>query len=536
MQALLPPGFPTKGIHLVTTAANDRVYDQGDLVSGQQYTYTAYVYGVSGTSRVRLYVSDGTTNHLGPVTNLVPGQLDRISITFTSTGAGGITTFRLYDIDGGSDFWATGFLCEEGAMARPYFDGDGHVDDAGNWIEDDASSWTGADHASASDYGVGADNSQRTHVIVAEREDDSDDHTLFSVGELQVAAAKASNDLLIRRAVEDWQAGVREIVERDANRRALHCFVPDGAGGATDPWGGATATPVGGPTDAELLGHPALDYSGSGQYLSADAGTRRNLHPWPNFENGIGAWQGVGSNTIAEETSIVPTGFTKSMKVTWQGTNWGAWTAGSFTLPDASDVWLSGMVYVPADWDGASLVINDGGTLVGSSVLDNTQGSTAGVKGSWVLIKQKIRPDAGDLTGRIRVQVGTPLPTNGKFAFYGPTMISTWEPTSLSDFFTPAQFASGEAGWLGTAHDSASDLGVFANGTVRTFLTPVRLDALGATRVILGAGGAQGGYLHSSGSISFSADAAEFDLSATSVAVDETALRRLTPMLTRLSG
>jgi hypothetical protein len=39
------------------------------------------------------------------------------------------------------------------------------------------------------------------------------------------------------------------------------------------------------------------------------------------------------------------------------------------------------------------------------------------------------------------------------------------------DFFpTPTQLDSGEAGWSGTAHASASDIGPFARGTARTFV------------------------------------------------------------------
>jgi hypothetical protein len=43
--------------------------------------------------------------------------------------------------------------------------------------------------------------------------------------------------------------------------------------------------------------------------------------------------------------------------------------------------------------------------------------------------------------------------------------------TSVGEFFpTAAQLESGEAGWSGTAHASASDIGPFARGTARTFV------------------------------------------------------------------
>jgi hypothetical protein len=77
--------------------------------------------------------------------------------------------------------------------------------------------------------------------------------------------------------------------------------------------------------------------------------------------------------------------------------------------------------------------------------------------------------------GAYRLQVDTASGSGVGKAYVTAVLVE--QTASLNEYFpTPAQLTSGEAGWSGTAHQSASDIGPFARGTARTFVMMAKRD------------------------------------------------------------
>jgi hypothetical protein len=129
--------------------------------------------------------------------------------------------------------------------------------------------------------------------------------------------------------------------------------------------------------------------------------------------------------------------------------------------------------------DGAvSLLLGGTHTDVGSSVAVTAGGWTT-YECTWTPGANRTAADNYALTVRT---------TSAVVRQFYVTACIVEAAASVGTFFpTTAQLASGEAGWLGTANASASDIGCFANGTSRTFMGWAYRDTSANANAMMGA-------------------------------------------------
>jgi hypothetical protein len=206
----------------------------------------------------------------------------------------------------------------------------------------------------------------------------------------------------------------------------------------------------------------ATDFDGTDDRITTTYATRRNFCTNPVASVNTTGW-GPGANgfdTFARVTSLPTSSGLPDASIT-TGFNFIGSTAG-----DRQDMTATGLTvgvvytmsyYVHLTSLSASDVSLAAATSGGTS-------ATATVGGSFT--RKSLTFTATATSEIIRVFQSGAGACNGHF-----TAVMLEAASSAGTYFpTTAQLASGEAGWLGTAHASASDIGCFANGTTRTLM------------------------------------------------------------------
>ena len=272
------------------------------------------------------------------------------------------------------------------------------------------------------------------------------------------------------------------------DREPLALFDPDpSTGSVVDRTGNYTATLTNGAsvTSDELVsGAPgAISLDGTNDHVTTTLETRRNLITNPSLETGTTGYFALGTNTIAASTDQAFAG-SQSLKVTYQNTLFSSGRSISAILETNATYWMQARVYIPTDWNGGAISITDDGEFAGKTVVDATNQSTT-TKGSWVWLRWKIAT-ATDIEGNLYLQIAS-APTAGKFFYVDAVSVEKSTAATCPAYFDGSGYVNDAGswvastgtvcGWLGTAHASASDKGVFANGTTRTFVAVIKRDA-----------------------------------------------------------
>lgn len=234
-------------------------------------------------------------------------------------------------------------------------------------------------------------------------------------------------------------------------------------------------------TDGIYPGIPGyLELDGSNDYASVSTlTTRRNLCPNPLIPDLTG-WQQNGALETFERVALGGSnpsspgfGTTSAIRMVEAG---GSTNANVFFEAAATTGVVqrfSAYAYV-ASGNVRCRVTNVAGTV-------KAIGATESTTGQWVRIDVTVTPDS---TETYRYRIDNPG-TAAAEIFVAAVLLET--TSELRSYFpTPSQLASGSAGWLGTAHASASDLGLFANGTVRTFCGFAYRESSTGTQALVG--------------------------------------------------
>jgi len=247
---------------------------------------------------------------------------------------------------------------------------------------------------------------------------------------------------------------------------------------------GRNGTAVGGVTVGGVAGplmvgdEGATDFDGTNDRITTAYSTRRNLCTNPTFETGTTGWTKTdadASMTASASTDRAYAG-SQSLKLVNADAGDNDYVSMSFSGLTSGDTYtFSAYVYCDAFTSGATsnscLFASDGVANVATATL-------TGVTSGWE---------------RKSVTVTLGASTNLTVYLYGPQgtvyydSVLVEKASSAGTYFpTVAQFDSGEAGWLGTAHASASDIGCFANGTSRTFMGWAWRDTSSSADTLLG--------------------------------------------------
>lgn len=171
-----------------------------------------------------------------------------------------------------------------------------------------------------------------------------------------------------------------------------------------------------------------------------------NLVTNPSFETGTTGWVTYGTNTIAQSSEQARYG-SYSLKCTYQDA---ASLANYGITLTAADHTCSIYVYIPSDYDGTQVTV----------YLTNFTGGTGLVYGNadmtkrdqWQRLVGHLTPDAGDLSGDIRVRENGSTPTAGRYIYVDAVQCEA------KAYVTP--YCDGSLGdghsWSGTAHASTS--------------------------------------------------------------------------------
>jgi hypothetical protein len=283
---------------------------------------------------------------------------------------------------------------------------------------------------------------------------------------------------------------------------------------------GASVTPTNGATlaNGHVAGmHPGgyvLD--GSNDYVATTAGTRRNLLPNPSVEVDTTNVNTNGAATRSRVTTQAKFG-AASVEVVTPGTNNydGVMfrTGGAGTLLPATNYGARVWVRMPSDFAGKRFNASFGFHSSTNAFLGlgtSTGGGTAvnaTATGDWqeLIIPVVTSPGVAGGTGaadtsygQVTINAQTSLGAAVAATFYADAAIM--ELGAAGPFFDGTGYydgstfvtGTGRTGWLGTAHASASDLGIFANGTTRTFVLAMVADDQTTRRTYLGTGATGG--------------------------------------------
>lgn len=237
---------------------------------------------------------------------------------------------------------------------------------------------------------------------------------------------------------------------------------------------------VDGPTQFGLTG--STDFDGSDDRFSTNYGTRRNYMTNPRFgkSNELDPPDGWDEYAGTEQTTThisggAPFGNLTCLEVVISGstgTNGLNLESGDEPAAVSGETWSAGMWVKATSTDVGIRIFgrNSGGGAEESCDITSHSGS-----GNWEWLTCTITladPNTAkvdlvvassneDITWRVWGAILEKSSSVGAY-FDGSGYIDEGSNSWISD-------AGGHVGWLGTAHDSASDKGVFANGTVRTF-------------------------------------------------------------------
>lgn len=273
----------------------------------------------------------------------------------------------------------------------------------------------------------------------------------------------------------------------------LALFLPLGASaGLTDLSGnGRNGTAAGGVTVGGVSEGPlvlgdggATDFDGTDDRITTTYSTRRNLCVNPSFETNVTSWTAT-VNTLSQSSTVAYDG-TYSLKSTATGAGARPYYASGLsaaTPGTAYTVSFYGRVENTGRYGLAAIRFFDSG---GGVLATTNETAAAYTINTWQ--RFSVTATAPALTAYVGIICyldSTSVGTAGDIGYVDCVQIEA--ASSAGTFFpTVAQLDTGEAGWLGTAHASASDLGCFANGTSRTFIGWFNRDALGSSDVLFG--------------------------------------------------
>lgn len=251
-------------------------------------------------------------------------------------------------------------------------------------------------------------------------------------------------------------------------------------------------------------GAAAAVLDGANDYIATNWATRTNMTPNGTFETNTTGWAlsttGWSATSNPREAAPAPLAaleseFAMRVKGTHEATTTTRFliaetlsgTSGMPVKPGES-VTFAPYVYcvdAPSGVSGKNFIIElqwykaDGSplTVVGTSYLIN---ASELARPSHIAVAPA---EAAFVKGRVVAQSNV----SGDTVDFWVDRVLTEIATSLGSYFpTKAQLESGEAGWSGTAHGSASDIGPFARGTVRTFVGLAQRDASSSEDALVG--------------------------------------------------
>jgi hypothetical protein len=262
----------------------------------------------------------------------------------------------------------------------------------------------------------------------------------------------------------------------------------------------------------------ATDFDGTNDRITTTYSTRRNLCPNPQFETNTTSW------TPVVETHAISTDYaydgTYSLKATFTAA--GArpylhYSANVAAAPgDVMTVSFYGLVPDTGRTGQVALRYFDAANAVLATTYSTPTAYTAG---QWS--RHSVTATAPANTVKVGMICYLDAGSSGVAGNVGYVdCVQIEKVATVGTYFpTTAQLASGEAGWLGTAHASASDIGCFANGTTRTFMGWAWRDNAADTEDCLIGGAVAGTSLGilSTGQVRFSPDGINYTaVSATS--------------------
>jgi hypothetical protein len=118
----------------------------------------------------------GTTGRATKITNPAPAGTKQCRIRLISGQTVGTQTV--------DTLWSA-IMCERANVINPYFDGNGYVDNSGNYIQSRVGSvtgWVGTPHASVSDIGATANGTVRTFLMWVKRDTQTTRDSIFGTG------------------------------------------------------------------------------------------------------------------------------------------------------------------------------------------------------------------------------------------------------------------------------------------------------------------------------------------------------------------
>lgn len=247
-----------------------------------------------------------------------------------------------------------------------------------------------------------------------------------------------------------------------------------------------TGTGAGGLTAGGFVGSPIIDetrstdFNGSTHAITTTLATRRNLWTNPKAANDLADMTNTSLTTFARSTSL-PAGHPFA-------------TTGVHAVGDAANDLFSeninltaGVTYTFSTW---IYIVSLSATAVKIEV-GGLGGLGTSVVGQWVRISKTVTAAATAATQFKIAQSGA-----GAADWYA-TGIQVEQASAVGNYFdgdgymhpttnTWVSDPAGRSGWTGTANASASDYGVFANGTRRTFFGWANRDTNTTNDVLVG--------------------------------------------------
>lgn len=243
----------------------------------------------------------------------------------------------------------------------------------------------------------------------------------------------------------------------------------DATNGLTDLSGnGRNGTAAGGLTAGGYSPGPlavgddgATDFDGTDDRITTTYGTRRNLSKRPVTQSGVPCATGTVSATISDLAGDGESGFVTRATLTANASG-GAFQSATYAgevVAGSSYTASAKIVSVPV---GRSVQVSINWYTAANAFISGSAGAISNSLG-----RRYVTATAPPTAAKALVSVYIISGLTGEAVDFDGILI---EAGSTQDVFFPttAQLASGKAGWLGTAHASASDLGCFANGTVRS--------------------------------------------------------------------
>lgn len=278
----------------------------------------------------------------------------------------------------------------------------------------------------------------------------------------------------------------------------------DGANGATDISGngrngtGAGGVTIGGHTPGPLaIGDTgATDFDGSNDRIATTYSTRRNLILNPSFETNTTGWS-------LSSTGWTGATFTREA-ASWSGVS-GEYAGRIQGTKDANSTQRNLIAQRPTN----DVSVTPGDSYSASIYIDNVAPGNVGTNFSiswWTSGGAFISSNGSGLvtatgthlltaTGTApataatcRVAIQTVSNQSGQVVDVKFDAALLERSSSLGTYFDGSVPGNNQSGWLGTAHASASDLGVFANGTTRTFAVWIKREITSGSNIIWGNG------------------------------------------------